>query len=173
MAIQDLTAIVQPPDEPLEPGKLAAWRSIQSKLGLALPDDLRDYGLAFGTGRFCGTYIQVFNPFSNEYRGLIDFQCDWLRDLKNYDMFPPYDVYPDSPGLLPWGRDENGHSMFWFTKGAPENWPIVLRRRENEYEEWSMTMTNFLAQVLGNKIKCILWPEKFTKKHRVFQATTR
>jgi hypothetical protein len=69
----------------------------------------------------------------------------------------PYSVYPDAPGLLPWGRDENGSVMLWLTEGEPNDWPIVLVRIEGGHERWDLSLTSFLAGTFGNRIKCLLW----------------
>ena len=37
----------------------------------------------------------------------------------------PYPIYPDQPGLLPWGNDENGNDYYWLTEGAPDTWRVL------------------------------------------------
>ena len=52
MSIQELTAVIPPPNQPSEAGKPQNWLAIQKALGLKLPDDLRDFGMRYETGRF-------------------------------------------------------------------------------------------------------------------------
>lgn len=55
MSVEDLTKVVSPPKSPLSSGDEAAWTTVQKDLGIVLPEDLRDIGSRYGTGRFYGT----------------------------------------------------------------------------------------------------------------------
>ena len=168
MAISELVAIVRAPQQALETDNGNVWTRVVEDIGLTLPGDLREFGERYGSGRFCGGFIQVFNPLSVHYRKFIDHECNLLRKIAS-DIVPiEFAIYADRPGLFPWGRDEHGHRMYWLTEGLPEHWPIILRTRECEFERWEMPITTFLAKALSNEIKCLLWQTPFSKKQRVF-----
>src|SRR5437016_1107633 len=106
MSIEELMRIVKPPRTAKEPGDKKAWAELEKDFGLHLPSDWRDLGLHYGTGRFYGTFIHIYNPFSDKDRKYVDCECDVLRDLKQDGLNVPYNIHPDNPGLLPWGGDE-------------------------------------------------------------------
>jgi len=169
MAIDDLVAIIPPPSGLLEIGGDDDWREVQNSLKLDLPQDLRDFGMRYGTGRFCNGLIQVFNPFSPEYQRIIEWECQTQRMVEEDFGKQPYAVYPERPGLFPWGRDENGHKMFWLIEGESAKWPILLESRDVEYEQWDLSMTTFLGKALNNEVKCLLWQRPFSRKKLTFE----
>lgn len=173
MAIEELTKIVAPPQSPREVSPDRVWEEIQEDLGITLPKEFRQLANTYGSGRFCRTFM-IFNPFAPTYSECISFECDLLRQLieNEGEDYVPYEVFPQSPGLFPWGSDDNGHTMLWLTNGPADDWPIVLRSRDNEYERHDLSMTSFLARVLKQELSCILWPPNTfcDPRNRVFQA---
>ena len=174
MSIGELVAVAPPPEKPLEAGRGPEdWKRVQEAIGVALPSDLGDFGMCYGTGRFIGD-IQVYNPFAMLYRRIIDFECNFLRELKKpgRDRLP-YDVHPDRPGLFPWGRDQNGNTMCWLTVGAHDEWPIVLKSDIDEFEHWELSMTSFLAKAFRNEILALIWnDEAFRPEELNFRQVT-
>ena len=173
MTINDLVTLVPPPALPIENGPPEKWGTIEASLGTAMPPDYREFGLRYGSGRFCKGFIEVFNPFAESYSELVKVQCNFLRTVKDAGMELPHDPFPALPGLLPWGRDENGHMMCWLTDGKPDEWPIILRRHENRYETWGLPLTSFLAQVFRNELNSILWQEPFREEELTFVPAAR
>ncbi len=47
--------------------------------------------------------------------------------------------------------------LCWLTKGEADHWPIILKRHDDVYEEWKMSLTSFLAKAFRNEITCIIW----------------
>jgi hypothetical protein len=172
MSINDLTAVVPPPDTPAAvPAKLN-WKEIEKALGVLLPMDYKDFVARYGSG-LLGNFIRVFNPFDEyEYMGLVPSVvriCGIRRELKESegDAEVPFDVYPKSPGLLPWGNDENGNGLYWLTEGATDHWPcIVGAGRDRRWQRFDMTMTTFLATALNGDVKCRIWPSGFARPNR-------
>ena len=174
MSISELTAVVSPPGRRTEGGEIGAWARAQKTIGLSLPTDFRDFGIAYGSGRFCNGFLQVYNPFSKNYKGIIDSELSILRQLRRSKYKPlSFDVIPKRPGLFPWGRDENGGKLCWLVEGDPDNWPLILKTHEDEIERLDTSMTSFLAGALSNKITCILWTERFKPKERVFKPDVK
>ena len=169
MAIDELVAIVPPPHKPLESGSPEKWLRSEEQLEVTLPQDYREFSTTYGTGRFCSGFIEVFNPFSDCYIEIIHAQCRLLNAIREGGMEVPYGIFPSRPGLLPWGRDENGHMMCWLTKGKAEKWPVILRRHENVYEMWKMPMTTFLAKAFRNEIDSIIW-DAFRPEEVMFES---
>src|SRR5688572_26417007 len=110
MAIDELTAVVKPPKDPLEAGPAERWNSVQEQMGIKLPTDLRDFGLSYGTGKFSEQGIVVFNPFAAGFPHQVEETLLPWRSLKagEGDDEVPFAIFPETPGLLCWGTDENG-----------------------------------------------------------------
>jgi hypothetical protein len=102
----------------------------------------------YGSGTFCGTYLWVVNPLSADFERAVNYLLTVLRETKETHKFS-YGVFPEQPGLLPWGSDENGSVLYWLTQGAPDDWPIIIQAEgaeEHELERFDMPMTTFLAK---------------------------
>lgn len=165
--LEILTSIVTPPVHPSEVPTHPDWEKIEKQLGLTLPVDYRDFVQRYGSG-LLANFIRVFNPFSSfEYLALIPSVhriSDIRRTLKSTegDEEVPYIVYPDAPGLVPWGNDENGNTFYWLTSGAPDRWPTVVGEgRGRRWERFELPFTLFLAKTLTKEIECPIWPDDF------------
>lgn len=170
MAIGELTRVVMPPTEAVDCGTKAQWKAIQDKLGLILPIDLCEFGLTYGTGEFCDGFLEVVNPFSPKYQEYVAYETRILRNNKSSELAEfPYDVFPHQPGLFPWGRDENGHTLLWLTQGEPDTWPVIVESHEGKFERFDTSMTTFLAKALTNEIRPEhIWTKPFSDEERTF-----
>jgi hypothetical protein len=155
MAISELLKVVPPPANPVEAKNGTAWKRAQEVIGSKLPNDFRDVGLHYGSGTFCGTYLGILNPLSADFERAVTFLLAELRERRltyNY----PYGVFPEQPGLLPWGSDENGNVLHWLTEGAPDYWPIILQpegAEGHELERFDIPMTTFLAKAFTYELR--------------------
>src|SRR5207249_2196357 len=116
MPIEPLKKIVPPPPIPSEVGSLQQWQAVERQPGLALPFDYRDFVFTYGSGLFAQFY-RIYNPFAaSEYTALypsVERVCGCERETKSdWPDRVPYPIYPDQPGLLPWGNDENGNDYY-------------------------------------------------------------
>src|SRR5262245_46073302 len=154
MAIQDLLQLVPPPADPLENGPRTRWDFVQQELGLQLPMDFREIGAHYGTGRF-GFGLEVLNVFSKSFRDQLDNELSrWLelKELEGEEELT-YSIFPEAPGLLAWGSDDQSSGLFWMTEGLAENWPIIVRGHGNPvYERFDLPLTTFLTELLTQKI---------------------
>jgi hypothetical protein len=167
MALSELVAIVPPPVIPSDVPKSPNWTDVESKLGLPLPSDFKEYVTNYGSG-LLGKFIVVANPFSSmegvELFSVIKMIGDTLR-ISNQRQGIAYEVYPSVPGLLPFGGDENGNNLCWLTEGTPDEWPcIVGAGRDDRWERFDMPMTTFLAKALSGDVICTIWPDVFSKR---------
>lgn len=171
MALSELTKVVPPPAKPKKVPKAPRWDLIEKKLGTKLPSDYRAYCEHYGQGLF-GNFAFVYTPFTGDDSALVPEALGTaaiLRDLKESegDQQVPYDIYPDSPGLLLWGGDQNGNRYYWLTKGARNKWPVVvLESRGPRSQQFDMPMTTFLAKALAKAIRVKVWPKDFPKPPR-------
>ena len=165
MAINELTTVVAPPKSPIELEIGGQWDSIQDSLKIRLPDDIHEFGQIYGSGSFVDNTIRVviFNPFSPSYAENIQSRNDLLEAMKvgEGDSFVPFDVFPKTPGLLAWGEDDNGNQLFWFTKGPPNDWNIVVRSGDGVFQSFEGPMSSFLARAFQRRIRVDIWPDPF------------
>jgi len=173
MPLLELKKLVHPPLRPLEAGSLAEWPAVEQKLGLALPTDYRDFILTYGTGQFANFYM-AFNPFSvSKWVNLhSSIERVWKaeREFKReWPQMVPYAIFPDCPGLLPWGRDDNGNEYYWFTEGEPDSWQVISNEGRGEgYREYGRCMTDFLCEILTGQIEALAGDYP-SEEDRVFQ----
>jgi hypothetical protein len=173
MAINELLSVVPPPSNPVEAQDGEVWTRAQAALGINLPEDFRAVGVHYGTGRFCGGYLAVANPLSEHFETSMTSMLQATRDNRATHNYP-YHVFPDKPGLLPWGADENGHVLHWLTEGNPDEWPVIVESHEGELERFDMSMTTFLARALKNDvIPKHIWNTRFTKDELTFTPLRR
>jgi hypothetical protein len=171
--IRKIKELVPPPIRPFELGSLEQWQTVEQKLGLSLPSDYRDFVLTYGTRSFARFYT-IYNPFSSsEWANLhicIERLCKIAREFKrDWPETVPYQIYPDRPGLLPWGGDDNGNYYYWVTDGPPDTWQVVSDEVRGEgFREYGRSMTDFLSEVLTGKIQALAgdYPRD---EHRIFK----
>lgn len=160
MAIEELLAIAPPPQR-IQAAEAVGWDAIEQSIGTRLPADYRDFALQYGSGRFDdGTYaFWVINPLSPNYSALLAEELDLWRVRR--EAFPseyPVEIFPAVPGLLPWGRDEDGGLMGWIVEGDdPDRWAVVAKSSDEPFERYDLTMTTFLARSLNYHLRPNAW----------------
>jgi len=122
----------------------------------------------YGTGSF-DDFIIVYSPFAqNEYLNLFyaldtlhlaDRQTRMMGDPA-WTAVQPFEYYPTTGGLLPWGCTTNlGDTFFWQINGAPQTWETVFYNlRSGEYEVWKYPMAEFLFRLFTRQIESVLLP---------------
>lgn len=157
MSIQDLVNIVAPPDAPQPVGDLGVRSQVEAKLGTALPCDYWELAAAYGSGQFQTENFEfvVYNPFEDGYCRAQEI------DSESMSLVPdcPYGVYPNFPCLISWGGDANGTMLFFHTVGAPNEWSIVVFDGEFVFQEFQMSLTEFLVAAIQRSINCMAWEE--------------
>jgi hypothetical protein len=166
MAIKDLTSVVPPPVNPIETGDKKVWKAVGKSLGIALPEDYHQFATTYGSGSFADVgrvRIIPYNPFSPAYQGQVEMHRTMLEALKagEGEEYVPFGVFPESPGLLAWGTDDNGNELYWLTSGKPSSWKVIVRSPENAFEQFDERMTAFLAKLFKREIASLNWPEPF------------
>lgn len=178
MSINELTELVAAPETPKEVPAEPDWKKVEAELGTALPGDYKEFVLTFGTG-LLGSFVRVYNPFAASVRtSLISasrLDCEILQELKESegDEEVPFEIFPEVPGLLPWGNDENGNGLYWLTDGEADSWSVIVGAgRDRRWQQFDMTMTSFLAKSFRGDVICNIWPDGFANPDRryVFEA---
>jgi hypothetical protein len=168
MSITDLISLVKPPSRLIERGSTSVWEEIQTSLRIQLPNDYYEFGLTYSSGRMCDKHILIANWAAPHYRDFITGESRLIRSAGT-TSFKRVAVFPDTPGLFPWGSDKNGSSLCWLITGHPSNWPVVVQSGEGEEYHFQLSMTDFLVNALLNRIKVPVWHEPFTHEELNFE----
>jgi hypothetical protein len=124
MPIKQLIALIAPPTAPVD--NEGNWRAAEIVVGADYPAEFRDLITRYGTGTFFKGHLTVYNPLTVGGLACIKQSEKYLRQYRE-GLYPlPLPVHPETPGLLPWGRDENGNDYCWLTQGKPDKWPVVF-----------------------------------------------
>lgn len=150
MNITDLIAILPPPANPhCSNAKMDEWIAIEKTLDLTLPNSFKSYINAYGTG-IVGDYICILNPLSTNPKTNFLNNLETIIRAENETGDLTLPLYPSKPGLLPFATTYDGHTFFWHTIGAPDNWPILLKEiRSKNTEEYQMNIVEFLCGILN------------------------
>ncbi len=171
LSLELLMQLIPPPSGPCETATPKAWEKIDARLGIELPPDYKALIDCYGTGSF-NEFIFVYTPFAqNEYLNLF-YALDTLHQADErtqllgdpvWTAVHPFELYPASEGLLPWGCTSNlGDTFFWQIKGPPETWETIFYNlRSGEYEVWKYPLTEFLYRLFTRQIESVLLPEGF------------
>lgn len=169
-----LNELLPPPKEPLDSKREQDWIAIEKELGLTLPGDYKQYISTYGSGKI-SDFLWIFNPFSKNKDLNLAIQAkkvlEVFRSMKTkYGIsICPYQLFPEPDGLFPIGYTDNGDDLFWLTKGAPEEWRIIIHQtRSANYEEYKGNLSNFLTELLSGKLKSNILPVDLIQQNRIF-----
>jgi hypothetical protein len=169
MSISQLVQFIPPPQAPIETGSPKRWEKAQERLGIAFPQDYKNFVDRYGTGTF-NNLIIPYSPFAaNEYMNLYQAldahhqasrQTQWMADSA-WSIVSPFQLYPAKMGLFPWGTTTHfEQAFFWQISGRPDTWTTILYDlRKGEYEVWKMCLTAFLLKLFKAEIESVLLPK--------------
>lgn len=155
MTLAAIVGLIPPPPAPSEVGTLTDWQAVEEELGITFPRDYREFVFAYGSG-YLGQFYQVWNPFRGAaFVRHVRLICGYDRDFRRqFPQYSPHPIYPESPGYLPWGSDDNGNYYGWLTEGPPDQWPVLSNEvRGKHFQIHRVTMTGYLAGVFHGEIK--------------------
>lgn len=168
-AWKQLRKLAPPPLEPVATATPEQWQELEHSLGLALPQDYKQFVNTYGNGRFAD-FLGVYDPFyqykhpQTEASYLIWISRRLTGLKKEWRTYPeyiaPFLPYPAHEGLLPWGFTDNGDTLCWQTIGNADNWPLILvdNKVSERYDMFSLTMTDFLVRWLSQQIEPKIFP---------------
>jgi hypothetical protein len=127
-----IMALAPPPPPPERYGLPVDWERFAMENGFLPPSDFRAVLEAYGAGGFesglGGLYIE--QPLHRD-RSFLEGNR-WIRDalrgfqVKAPAMFPPWPIYPDEGGFLPFASDETSWTVGWLTRGEPDAWTAAI-----------------------------------------------
>lgn len=145
-ALRILTRTLRAPDTP---PLVCDWATVLAQLGTEPPDGCRSFGERWGRVQIARK-LTIAAPADETRAGLVAFvrlHNDVHRDLRE-DRGKNEALWPEPRGLLPWAYFEDGTTVLWQTAGEPDTWTVVLRRDDEEADDWGeVTATG--SQTLG------------------------
>jgi hypothetical protein len=166
LAIKELVALIQPPATPID--ATGNWAEAEQEIGCVFPADFKELIRLYGTGQFFGIWIS--NPLQPWGRDSIRNDIARFRELREALEFD-LPLFPERPGLLPWGNDSNGHLYCWWTAGPADGWTVaqVAHDEEETPHHASVPITAFLAAYVQNQYPAMLGGRVFTAADRKFE----
>ncbi|MFS0901780.1 SMI1/KNR4 family protein [Priestia aryabhattai] len=164
-----LIKVLPPPENPHGTGDETQWTTIFSLLGTDLPSDYIKFIKTYGTGSI-DNFLWILTPFVNdEYVNFFLRKKEMSSAYSQSKLkFPQYykhykhHVYPETGGILPWGYTENGDELYWLTEGSTDEWKVVVyESRSPENYIYSLSMTDFLYQIITKKLVCDAFLDDF------------
>lgn len=163
--LDQLTKLLPPPKRPVDRPNRHRRKQVEHASGTPLPDDYWEFGCLYGSGYF-PVGPSIYNPTAENYLSSMRWAFYELRVWKEFGYWkerkqikPGYPVFPEQPGLLPWGSDEGNaaFSWLWDAKVAPSSWRIVAIRDCDSVEELRMTFSELMVRALTKKLRSKLW----------------
>jgi SUKH superfamily protein len=166
MAIRNLTAFIPPPPDPRDTDR--NWNAVEDELHMCFPKDFRQLIELYGTGEFFAGLL-VLNPLNSWCRQEILNQLETLRVMREA-MELSLVIYPETAGLLPWGRDINGNIFCWLTEGKPDRWSVVQigHNEEDHPHQADVGITTFLVNYGRHLYPAMLGGIRFKKQQLRF-----
>ncbi len=98
------------------------------------------------------------------------FQLAALRELKatHGKSYCPYPLHFEPNGLLPLGATDNGDTVFWITRGHPDQWSVLIgAARAPEFEPFDGSMVELVLAFLSGSFRSRLFPADIDVPGRV------
>lgn len=154
--LESLMKVLPPPKAPANTPNRERRAQVEQELGSKLPDDYWQFGCVYGSGSFAQHGIFISNATADDYMKRVRHNLETLTVWQaRPHIKPPYPIFPDNPGLLPFGSDVGNVTYSWLADGDtnPNKWPLVIIRDGTVAEEYTMTFSEFFVRYLTNKIK--------------------
>jgi hypothetical protein len=171
VSIENLVKVVPPPAVPDEPFD-GPWAVIEAYIGTLLPEDYKDFVKLYGNGSFMD-FLGVYAPMRRSPHSRLETQVRNIHIYFPVDETDPYPVWPAPGGLIPLGRTDNGDSIFWLARGAPEDWKVVVWGRGLlAFETFDCGLTDFLAGLASGEILPEDFPEDMLPCDHLFRPSS-
>jgi len=128
--LAELRLLVQPPVAPY--GAPIDWAAFERENAFLPPADYRALLDRYGPGTVnAGVGGLVLLQPMHPKRSFLDGNR-WLRDVlrglqrQGPSGVPPWPIYPDPGGYLPFAVDESSWSLGWLAAGAPDDWTVAI-----------------------------------------------
>lgn len=169
-----LQALVPPPAAPIDIDDATLQANLKS-LKTNFPSDYLQYAKLYGSGRMhAGPYDwEIWSPARPSYPATVKrFHRVWsqARDaMETKDV--PLGLFPESGGLLPFGKDDERGWFTWNTGGPPDDWKVVViwNYSHDSYQNFDMNFSEFLYKMLTREIYVAGFRSEWTASDITFE----
>lgn len=137
------------------------WGYLSDEAGLRFPSDYREL-----VSSYPGLVIDGFLLIRSPRPGSEDVYAERMaKEAEEFHYFTdgasPYPPYPDDGGLLAWGDSDHGDHFYWKTVGHPDEWPMVVYGRNQDWVEFPGTLTEYLTGLVIGTLEPYALPPDF------------
>lgn len=153
MTIENLIRAAASPPEPGDPF-IGPWEVVEAELGTALPPDYKELVRRYGYGywlEFIGIDVPRCRNPNMRLEEQVRLECDVIRKVGLIE----HPLWPEPGGLMPFGGTDNGDTLAWVTRGAPEEWRVAVLPDDTwgEVELLDCDVTDFLAGLATGSLR--------------------
>lgn len=165
------------------------WVSLERSMGTALPEDYKALVSKYFTVQFGPIWIispregvpSASDPLSEtlEFREIFE---EMSEDDPEGTTVPcqmngsplgkhtsTFRFFPETPGLLAWGKDYMGGEYYWYVEGPPHTWTVVAHAaRDGWWDEHPVSMSEYLHGIVTRRLSCDVAPREF-KDSEIFR----
>ncbi|MDX8053269.1 hypothetical protein SK571_28175 [Lentzea sp. BCCO 10_0798] len=155
----DWIRLIGAPERPPEP---TDWNRVRSLLGTDLPSDYRVLVETY-PALALEQFLRITHPTGkhdhSNWTHVAPAVLDRLRETRrNGNIKFPHGLYPETPGLLPWGNTVNGDHCFWLADGEPDRWTIVITDLV-DWWEFGGGLFDFVSGFVSGAVTCPVFPD--------------
>lgn len=146
------------------------WVYLEEKIHFCFPKDYKDFIQLYGSG-VIDNFLTIFNPFSINLNDNLVYQIEVKRkiyeELKDFGEVLPYEFFPNVDGIIPFGSTDNGDLLFFkLENGIVLEKIIINEARSDTWNEFDLSMVEFLYKLLNQNIVCELFPKSFPSEKK-------
>ncbi len=158
------------------------WEIVEKELGLQFPQDFKDMINIYSSGEI-GDQLRFVSPkiSSTGKRRLLEKILMYSKQDREFiEKFPdnhpeiPFDIYPNTPGLITVCSDSVGNRFCYLTDKTPENWKLVyLFNKSEDYFIYNGSLTDYFVEIyedtLPQKFQCEYYSDLQNPEYRYFR----
>lgn len=158
-SLLELAGVAGPYGPPID------WPSVQRAIGSVLPCDYKalvDLAGSIYVGQFLGTFTPGSPNPNVDLLVQMGARLSALQEMKRVggSQECPYPLWFEPGGLLPWGATDNGDTLFWLTRGHPDQWTVVVGEgRGPLFDEFPLCASDFLVEFLEGRLASDILPD--------------
>lgn len=171
-SVDRLKQLLPPPEVAPAP---QPWQDVERRLGVALPNDYKEFMEVYGDGTIKDLLLLVsYGESLDASMELRQEDLDAMR-LSPEDVFPGGVIEEGKVNLLPWAYTiDCAFCYFWMEpRENPDQWWVVSREREMEWSVFEGSMVEFLVEVVSGRRREPWMPRNFPGDSPWFKTTAR
>ncbi|WP_456242764.1 SMI1/KNR4 family protein [Actinopolyspora lacussalsi] len=151
------------------------WEDVERRLGVALPNDYKEFMETYGGGTI--EEFLIFLSYSQSFEAAMGWKGRDLEEIRMSpeDVFPGGAVEEGKVNLLPWAYTIDGDVCYWLMdpREDPDQWRVVSRERDMEWNFFGGGMMEFLVEITSGRRREPWFPDDFLCGSSCFKTTAQ